>query len=129
MGIRDATLAIKGYRDMQAVSADAAAARTAGLTGGELAAAVEAAALVSAVRGKADGRQPCAAGGGAGLPGLGGGDLRGEAAWLGKVARAFIRLQWDAGGSAGRRQEDTGGSAGKQQTWLPKHGVILLRCR
>jgi hypothetical protein len=128
VGIRDAALAIKGYRDLQAASAGTATAQAAGLTGGALAAAVEAAALVSAVRAKANGQKARAEAGSVGLPGLGGSDLRGEASWLVKVARAFSRLQPGPGGAAGRPLENSGGSAGTQETWLPKPGVILLRC-
>ncbi len=119
IGIRDAALAIKGYRDLRAASDSTATARAAGLTGGELAAAVEAAALVSAVRGKARRRPASPTAGSVGLPALGGRDLRGEAGWLVKVARAFTRLQRDAGATVGRRREDSGGSAGTQETWLP----------
>lgn len=86
--IRDAMLALRPYRDPRVASAATAAARASGLTGEDLAAAVEAAILASAIHAKATGH-PVQRSGNDLTPLPGAGDMHSEAAWLRRVSRAF----------------------------------------
>lgn len=99
--IRDAALALRPYRDPQAAGT---AARAAGLAGQDVAAAVEAAVLASAVRARIGGhparRTACATG-----P-AGGYDLHGETGWLVKVAHAWTQLGQPAGPVPDRSPEN-----------------------
>jgi hypothetical protein len=85
--IRDAALVLRPYRDRREATVSAA-----GLAGDELAAAAEAAMLAGAVRARKAGQPVRPAAAGAGYVPVAGGDLRSEAEWLVKVARAFSRL-------------------------------------
>jgi hypothetical protein len=84
--IRDGRLALRPYLDGPATERASATARQAGLAGLELAAAVEAAAILEAIQAKRRGKPPAD-------PGpddiAGGADLNSEADWLGRVARAM----------------------------------------
>ena len=91
--IRDGQRALQPWRDRGDAERAEKSGREAGLSGDALAASVEAAALESAIRAKAQGE-----------PGVspvsqaaqvhGGKDLSAELAWLEKVARAFAQLQY-----------------------------------
>jgi hypothetical protein len=112
--IRDAALILRPYRDPEVASAATRVARAAGLSGGELAATVEAAVLASAVRAWNAGRRaPNPAGESGQAPAIGA-DLRSEADWLVTVSRVFARLGHD--GETGRRR----------RSWDPaeQHGAL-----
>lgn len=127
--IRDAALTLRPYRDPEVASAAGRAARAAGLSGGELAAMVEAAVLASAVRTWNAGRPALRSAGdmghGAGL----GSDLRSEADWLVTVSRAFGQLCQD--GETGRlrgsreRAGPHGGPRGKRSPAAPLNAWSL----
>jgi hypothetical protein len=107
--IRDAALALRPYRDPQVAAVATRAARAAGLTGGDLASAVEASVLSAAMRARAAGHPMRNAVGHAGLPPAAGSDLRSETACLVKVARAFEQMRHDedpARGKAPRSRPD-----------------------
>jgi hypothetical protein len=107
--VRDAALALRPYRDPQVAAVATRAARAAGLTGGDLAAAVEASVLSAAMRARATGHPMRNAAGHAGLSPVAGPDLRSEAACLVKIARAFAQLRHDedpARGKAPRSRPD-----------------------
>ena len=89
--IRDAMLALRPYRDPRVVSAAEVAARAAGLGTDALAASVEATVLAAAVAAKSAGSAEFAQPGEVWQPAAISADLRGEAAWLAKVSRAFAR--------------------------------------
>jgi len=91
--IRDAVLALRPYLDPEAALTAERDGRAAGLTGEELAAAVDAAVLVLALRPKSAGEVVPGTGAAAPRVPLGGRDLRQEAACLVKVARAFAWQQ------------------------------------
>ncbi|WIV59226.1 MAB_1171c family putative transporter [Amycolatopsis nalaikhensis] len=87
--IRDGQLALRPYVERRVTDEALQAARRAGLPPAEAGAAVEAAAIVSGIAAKADGRvatEPAGPGRGAHEDGL-----AAETAWLRSVARAFAR--------------------------------------
>jgi hypothetical protein len=84
--IRDGVRHVGRYAGDDVGAATARAAQAHGLTGAAAAAAAEAAWLTVALRAKAAGDVPAAAGP---ASGRGGGDLGSEAAWLEQVTRAF----------------------------------------
>ena len=107
--VRDAALALRPYRDPQVAVGATRAARAAGFSGSDLAAAVEASVLSAAIRARAAGEPMRNVAGHAGLPPVAGPDLRSEAACLVKVARAFSQLRHDedpARGKAPKRRPD-----------------------
>ena len=93
--IRDASLALRHYRDPQMALAATRAARGAGLAGDELAATVEACVLSAALRARSLGHPVRDASSHTGPPPVAGPDLRSETACLVKVSRAFARLRCD----------------------------------
>jgi hypothetical protein len=108
--IREAALALRPYRDSGVGRAAQRDGRAAGLSGDELAAAVEAAVFASAVADRKAGRRVPDPAGGMSWTRPGGPDLRSEVACLTQVSRAFSRLRRDrasarAGVSAGRPGE------------------------
>jgi hypothetical protein len=98
--IRDAALALNAYQDPQVATAATTAARAAGLTGDDAAAAVEAAILAGSLRAVKAGQPGSSKPGGTGLPPMLRPDLRSETAWLLKVSRALARSPLD--GEPGR---------------------------
>ena len=86
MEIRDGRLALRPYLDQATAEETALTLRRTGLADLDLAAAVEAASIVAAIRAKREGR-PATDPGPAEV--TGGEDLSSEAAWLGRVARAL----------------------------------------
>jgi hypothetical protein len=100
--IRDAMLPLRPYWDAEVASATANAGCAAGLTGDELAAAVEAAVLAAAMEARSAGSPALPSAGDVGRPDVLGPDLRSETAWLVKVSRAFAELR--RGGELAREQ-------------------------
>ena len=89
--IREAVLALRPYADPQLAAAARKVARPAGLTGDQIAAAVEAAVLAAVLRAKASGTPALPTGAVPGWQHIPGPDLHSEAAWLVQVAQAFNR--------------------------------------
>ncbi len=90
--VRDAALALRPYRDPEVARIAQRDGRASGLSGAELAAAVEAAVLASALRARSAGEPvPTPAGTTTWVPSAGA-CLRTEAACMAKVSRAFARL-------------------------------------
>jgi hypothetical protein len=87
--IRDGLLAVHPYREQRVADAARERGTRAGLRGRPLDAAVEAATVAAALRSRAAGDPPAAAG----TPVTGGGDLDSDTAFLGQVARAFREHQ------------------------------------
>jgi hypothetical protein len=83
--IRDGLLALRPYREDAVAAAARERARRAGLTGQRLEAAVEAAAVVAALRSRATGDQPASAA----VTVAGGADLASDTVFLSRVARAY----------------------------------------
>jgi hypothetical protein len=107
--IRDAALALRPHRDPQVAAVATRAARAAGLSGSDLAAAVEASVLSAAMHARTAGDPMRNVAGHAGLSPVAGPDLRSETACLVKIARAFAQLQHDedpAHGKAPRNRPD-----------------------
>ena len=93
IAIRDAQLALRPYLDPAVAEAALTAARSAGLDGDDLDAAVEAAVLAAAARARTAGRRAGQDAAGAGWPAVrGGADLASDAAWLARVSRAATGL-------------------------------------
>jgi len=83
--IRDGLLALHPYREDGVAAAARERARAAGLTGQQLEAAVEAAAVAAALRSRASGRAPASAV----VTVAGGADLASDTVFLSRVARAY----------------------------------------
>ena len=89
--IRDGLLALRSYRDPEVRIRARQCGEAAGLTGDELRAAVAAAQLKAAVDAKAQGRLAPATDDREIFELRRGNDLTAEAAWLGQIARAYMR--------------------------------------
>jgi hypothetical protein len=90
--IRDAMLVLRPYTEPQVASAAVSAFQTAGIAGDDLAAAVEASVLASALAAKVAKQAPRPAGNAFNWRRVASSDLASEAVWLGKVSQAFTQM-------------------------------------
>jgi hypothetical protein len=105
--VKEASLALRCYRDPEVESTTAHAGREHGLAGRDLAAVVEAAVLAHAIQWSKAGQAPCTEPCDPVRSPVSDAGLASEAAWLVQVSRAFANRSAD-GGSAKRRTRHIG---------------------